>query len=329
MIKAIIEPLISQGIPWENRPADSTELIWRYSGNPVITAQNTTGAATICNSAVVPFEDGYVGIFRCDNLQKFCELRVGFSYDGINWKIKSEAISFIPEHDNEQIKEFAWGYDPRVCKIDEKYYITWCNGFNEMPTIGIAYTYDFKTFRQLENAFLPFNRNGVLFPKKINGKFAMMSRPSDNGHTKFGSIFYSESPDMVHWGCHKFMMGPSMPWESTKIGAGSIPIETSEGWLMLYHGVVERCNGFVYSFGAALLDLEKPWKVIGRSKEFILGPEASYERNGEVPNVVFPCAALHDKASGKIAVYYGAADSVVGISFAYIDQLIAFIKKTS
>lgn len=327
MIKAIVNNSVCTEIPWQ-APNEDKEFIWRYNANPIIVPGDARGSAAVCNSAVVPWEDGFAGVFRCDNKRKYCELRTGFSRDGLSWDISDEPISFCKKHSNPQINEFLWGYDPRICKIEDKYYLSWCNGFNEMPTIGMGYTYDFKEFFQMENAFLPYNRNGVLFPRKINGKYAMMSRPSDNGNTKYGSIFYSESPDMVHWGCHKFMMGPDMPWESTKIGAGPIPIETSEGWLMIYHGVVERCNGFVYSFGAALLDLDKPWNVIARSKELLMGPEAVYERNGEVPNVVFPCAALHDESTGRLAIYYGAADSYVGLAFSSVDRLIRFIKTT-
>jgi beta-1,4-mannooligosaccharide/beta-1,4-mannosyl-N-acetylglucosamine phosphorylase len=319
------ETITKPVIPWEDKPLNCSDPVWRFSGNPIITRQNVRGAWSICNSAVIPFGNGYAGIFRCDDMRKFCGLHAGFSHDGVNWKINDTRISFEAKHNNEQINEFKWGYDPRVCKVDDKYLITWCNGFNEMPTIGAGYTYDFKTFYQLENAFLPYNRNGVLFPRKINGKYAILSRPSDNGHTKFGSIFYSESPDMVHWGCHKFVMGPEMPWESVKIGAGPIPIETNQGWLLIYHGVVERCNGFVYCGGVALLDLEKPWRVIGRSREFILGPETAYECCGEVPNVVFPCAAVHDKDDGRIAIYYGAADTVVALAFAKVDELLELV----
>ena len=115
--------------------------------------------------------------------------------------------------------------------------MTWCNGYHG-PTIGIARTKDFVHFEQLENAFLPYNRNGVLFPRKFDGKFLMLSRPSDTGHTPFGDIFVSESPDLVYWGRHRHVMGRGWPWwQGTKIGAGPSPIETSEGWLLFYHGV--------------------------------------------------------------------------------------------
>ena len=112
-------------------------------------------------------------------------------------------------------------YDARITPIDGKYYITWCNGYHG-PTIGVAWTEDFKTFHQLENAFLPFNRNGVLFPRKINGMYMMMSRPSDNGHTPFGDIYVSQSKDLEFWGRHRYMMGTikgnDSAWQSTKIG---------------------------------------------------------------------------------------------------------------
>ena len=116
-------------------------------------------------------------------------------------------------------------------------------------------------------------------------------------------------------------------WQCTKIGAGSVPVRTNEGWLMFYHGVINTCNGFRYSMGAALLDLENPDKVLYRSQPYLLAPAAPYELVGDVPNVVFPCAALTE--GNKVAVYYGAADTVVGMSFAYIDEVIDFIKKNS
>jgi beta-1,4-mannooligosaccharide/beta-1,4-mannosyl-N-acetylglucosamine phosphorylase len=193
----------------------------------------------------------------------------------------------------------------------------------------VGYTYDFKTFYQMENAFLPYNRNGVLFPRKINGKFAMLSRPSDTGHTPFGEIFYSESPDLIHWGHHRHVMAPTGGWQATKIGAGPTPIETSEGWLLIYHGVLTSCNGFVYSFGAALLDLEKPWKVIYRTRPYLLNPREYYECVGDVPNVTFPCAALYDPPTGRIAIYYGGADTVTCLAFTKSDALIDFVKENS
>ena len=254
----------------------------------------------------------------------------GKSDDALNWKIKPDPITFLPENPkvSEIMQTFEHAYDPRVVWIEDRYYVTWCNGYHG-PTIGVGYTYDFETFYQLENAYIPFNRNGVLFPRKIHGKFAMFSRPSDNGHTPFGTIFYSESPDMTHWGCHRWVMDPTQGWQSTKVGAGPIPIETSEGWLLIYHGVLTSCNGFVYSMGAALLDLDKPWRVLYRTQPYLLSPWEQYECVGDVPNMAFPCAALVDAPSGRVAIYYGGADTVTCLAFGYVEEIIEFTKKHS
>jgi len=313
-------------IPWEPRPADCRDPVWRSQRNPIIPRDLIPCSNSIFNSAVVPFEGGFAGVFRCDDRRRRMRLHAGRSPDGIHWKIDHEPIRFTT--DEPEFADFDFGYDPRVCWIEDRYYVTWCNGYHG-PTIGVAYTHDFKEFHQLENAFLPYNRNGVLFPRKINGKYAMLSRPSDTRHTSFGDIFYSESPDMCHWGRHRFVMGTRRGWESTKTGAGPTPIETTEGWLVIYHGVLTSCNGYVYSAGAALTDLDEPFKVMYRAGPYILSPQQIYECVGDVPNVVFPCAALCDAATGRIAIYYGAADTVTCLCFTQVDELIAFIKSNS
>lgn len=316
-------------MPWEERPIGCWDVVWRCSSNPVIPRDLLADSNSIFNSAVVPFEDGYAGVFRCDDRNRRMRLHVGFSPDGWHWHIEEEPLKFVC--DDAEVGTWVYGYDPRVCFIDDRYYVTWCNGYHG-PTIGVAYTYDFRTFHQLENAFLPFNRNGVLFPRKIGGRFAMLSRPSDNGHTPFGDIFYSESPDMEFWGRHRHVMSPAAfeqsAWQCAKIGAGPIPIETSEGWLLIYHGVLASCNGFVYSFGSALLDLEQPWKVKYRSGQYLLSPQKIYECVGDVPNVCFPCAALYDAPTGRIAIFYGCADTVTGLAFGYIPEIVDFTKRT-
>ena len=316
-------------IPWEDRPAGHGDVLWRSARNPIIPHDLIPSSNSIFNSAVVPYGDGFAGVFRCDNKARRMQLHSGRSSDGVNWTINNERIRFVPENAQvEEIHEFEYAYDPRVHWLEDRYYVTWCNGYHG-PTIGVGYTHDFETFYQLENAYLPFNRNGVLFPRKIGDKYAMLSRPSDNGHTPFGDIYYSESPDMMHWGRHRFVMGASSGWQATKIGAGPVPIETTEGWLLIYHGVLTSCNGFVYSFGAALLDLERPWQVLYRSNPYLLAPQAPYERTGDVPNVAFPCAALVDGETGRLAIYYGGADTVVCLAFGYVDDMIDFVKANS
>ena len=309
-------------IPWEARPHDSSEVIWRYSRNPVIPRNLIPRANSIFNSAVVPFEGKFAGVFRIDDTRRVMNLYRGSSMDGFNWQIDPQPINFVC--DDPEIAAFQYRYDPRVCWCEDRYWVTWCNGYHG-PTIGIGYTQDFKNFTQIENALLPFNRNGVLFPRQIHGKYAMFSRPSDNGHTPFGDIYYSESPDMIHWGHHRWVLGPGS-WCYTKVGAGPTPIETSEGWLLIYHGVLTSCNGYVYSMSAALLDLDQPWKVIARAAPYLISPQMLYECVGDVPNVVFPCAALLDGATGRMAIYYGAADTVTALAFTHVDDLVDWVK---
>jgi beta-1,4-mannooligosaccharide/beta-1,4-mannosyl-N-acetylglucosamine phosphorylase len=311
-------------IPWEDRPEDSGEIVWRSSRNPIIPHDLIPCSNSIFNSAVVPYGAGFAGVFRCDDKARNMRLHSGYSEDGVDWTIDGEPIEFIC--DDAEVGRFEYGYDPRVVWIEDKFYVTWCNGYHG-PTIGVATTTDFKVFSRIENAYLPYNRNGVLFPRRIDGDYVMLNRPSDRGHTPFGDIFLSHSPDMIHWGRHRHVMAPKHPWESTKIGAGPCPIETEEGWLLFYHGVLRSCSGFVYSMGAAILDLEQPWKVIHRSHSYLMSPRMDYERVGDVPNVVFPCAALCDAATGRIAIYYGAADTVTCLAYAHADEVIGFLKQ--
>ena len=317
-------------IPWQQRPAGSHDLLWRSASNPVIGRHHLPGAQGIYNSAVVRYGDGFAGVFRVELRTRFPHLHAGWSEDGLDWHIEPTPVEFAGAV---EYGASDYAYDPRVCKIDDAYYITWCGGHNG-PTICVARTHDFQVFERLENAFLPFNRNGVLFPRKIGGKFYMLSRPSDNGHTPFGDIYLSQSPDMCHWGKHRLVMRKGGDehgqwWQRTKVGAGPIPIETPDGWLMIYHGVMDTCNGFVYSMGAALLDLDEPWKVLYRTNQHIMTPEADYEVSGHVPNVVFPCAALADEAMDRLAIYYGAADTFSCLAFAHLSELIAFTKENS
>jgi beta-1,4-mannooligosaccharide/beta-1,4-mannosyl-N-acetylglucosamine phosphorylase len=322
----IIRGMSVPTLPWEARPAGDTDVVWRYSHNPIIPKNLTPTSNSIFNSAVVPFKDGYAGVFRVDSKKREMCLHRGFSADAIHWKLDPQPIQFVGA--DPEVARLEYRYDPRVVWLEDRFYVSWCNGYHG-PTIGLAYTTDFESFTQLENSFLPYNRNGVLFPRKINGKYAMLSRPSDRGHTPFGDIFYSESPDLVYWGRHRFVMGTKGGWQSTKIGPGPVPIETDEGWLLFYHGVLTSCNGFVYSFGAVLLDLDEPWKVLYRTAPYLLGPQEMYERVGDTSNVCFPCAALADAPSGRIAIYYGAADTVVALAFCQVDEVIDFVKANS
>jgi beta-1,4-mannooligosaccharide/beta-1,4-mannosyl-N-acetylglucosamine phosphorylase len=316
-------------LPWEDRPDGSSAPVWRYSGNPIIGRMPFGRAARVFNSGVVPFEGGFVGVFRADGHDGLPELHVGRSSDAVNWTFEDESIVFRDE--GGAVVGMGYAYDPRVVEIEGVYYVQWCNEFHG-PTIGLAKTRDFEEFTFIGNAFLPYNRNGVLFPRKVGGHYLMLSRPSDSGHTPFGDIFLSRSPDLKYWGDHSFVMGASKEsdwWQNTKIGAGPAPIETEEGWLVFYHGASALCNGLVYSLGAALLDRNDPARPLHRSQGALLAPSETYEAVGHVPNVIFPCAALTDAATGRIAIYYGAADTVTCVAFTQIDLLLEHLKADS
>ncbi len=322
-MKIVGEPV--PHLPWEERPAGSSDVVWRFSGNPVIGWNPTPSTARVYNSAVLPHDGAFVGVFRADHRNGRANLHFGRSRDGKAFTIDDAVIPWQDE--SGQPQPLSYGYDPRFVRIDDHFYVTWCDDLRG-ASIGLGKTKDLRTWTRLPNPLMPFNRNGVLFPRKIKGTYRLLSRPSDSGHTPFGDIFVSESPDLVFWGKHRFVMGKGGRgwWQGVKIGAGPTPIETSEGWLLFYHGVSTTCNGFVYSFGAVLLDLDEPHKVIYRGEDYLLTPEKPYEVSGFVPNVVFPCQNVVDAATGRCAIYYGAADTYTAIAFCRIDEVMAFLK---
>lgn len=317
-----------KAMPWQEPKRTGTGApIWRYSENPIIGRNPIDHVARIFNSAVIPYENSFIGVFRGEQNNGIPYIYLGRSNDGIHWEFEEEKITFVDEEGQEFMPRYA--YDPRLVKVEDTYYIIWCQDFYG-ASIGMAKTQDFKTFVRLENPFLPFNRNAVLFPRKVNGNFMMLSRPSDSGHTPFGDIFLSESPDLVYWGKHRHVMGKGREWwQSLKIGGGAAPIETNEGWLLFYHGVSGTCNGFVYSIGGAILDIDNPSVVKYRCENFLLTPETWYEERGFVPNVCFPCATICDPEDGRIAIYYGAADSYVALAFTRAEEIVTYIKEHS
>ena len=214
-------------LPWEEKPAGCTDVVWRLSRNPIIGWNPIPCAARIFNSAVIPYRGAFVGVFRADYKNGLPQLHLGRSADGLRWEIEPEKIAWTDARGRAVTNGYA--YDPRLVQIEDAYYITWCDDFPG-PAIGLGVTRDFERFTKLETPLMPFNRNGVLFPRKVNGKYAMFSRPSDSGHTPFGDIILSHSPDLTYWGRHRLVMrrGASGWWQGVKIGAGPVPIETQK-----------------------------------------------------------------------------------------------------
>ena len=199
MIRMSGEPM--PNMPWEDRPAGCADVVWRHSRNPITDWNPTPKTARIFNSSVVPWRDGFAGIFRADHKHGMALLHVGFSKDGLAWTFADEEIHWKDAQGRAYDPVYA--YDPRLVKLDDAYYIIWCTDFGG-PALGFGMTTDFELFTRLENITIPFNRNGVLFPRKIRDKYELISRPSDSCHTPFGDIFLSESPVLVHRLCLQF-----------------------------------------------------------------------------------------------------------------------------
>ncbi len=309
--------------PWEDRPKDAVDPIWRYSLNPVMKRNPTSKLSQVYNSSLVPYEDGYIGIFRAEPRDLITKIFLGRSKDGLTFDLDEEPIHFV--YEDGRMDDSQYQYDPRLIKIGGTYYIVYCDDFANLASISIGYTKDFKTFIKLAHPFPPDSRNGVLFPQKINGEYLMLYRIADSAAA--GDIYLARSKDLRYWGEYSLLMKRTpYGWGKKKIGGGCTPILTKEGWLLIYHGVMDTCNGLIYSIGGAILDKDDPSIVKYRSKAYLLRPERSYETTGHVGNVCFPCSALVDEETGRLAIYYGASDDCICLGFSTIDILLDYIK---
>jgi len=294
--------------------------------NPILTPEMLGGnVKAIHNSAVTRFGDGYVGIFRIDDMGLREGLYKGTSPNGVDWTIEKTMITAKPAYP-EIDDVIRLGFDPRITCIDGVYYIAYCYWYHnhKYSTPSLLRTTDFETFEHIGFPLVPQNRNAVLFPRKINGKYAMLHRPSGADDT---DIFISLSPDLIHWGEHRVVMEKGGGWGWLKIGPGPAPIEVDEGWLMLYHSVRGTFTGTIYCCGGAILDRDEPWKVLHRGVRYLLHPKEDYERIGDVFNVVFPTAAVTSPGSDEIDLYYGCADTRIGLAHGNIREIVDYIKE--
>ena len=208
-------------------------------------------------------------------------------------------------------------------------YIITCVSFfkgvtGEPPGISLIATKNFSNFERLGRQLIPPNKDASLFPKIIKGYYALINRPIIEGRA---DIWVSFSKDLSFWGKDRVLIpARHRTWDSNRVGLGPPPIETPEGWLIIYHGVRDTASGAIYRVGLALLDLET-LEVIRRSRDWVFGPKESYERVGDVDEVVFPCGAVVDEKTNELLVYYGAADSVVALATANLDDALTYLKK--
>ncbi len=232
-------------------------------------------------------------------LTSISHLRVARSKDGINFEIENK-----PSVSADNIYESYGIEDPRITQIGDVYYIN----YSAISSIGITTylvsTRDFRCFERMGNIFHPDNKDVEIFPEKINGKYYALHRPSIS-HFGKPDIWIAESPDLICWGNHRYLMGTrDNYWDNGRIGGSAVPFKVEDGWLEIYHGATKEDK---YCLGAVLLDEKEPWKVIARSEQPILEPQEKYETGGFFGNVVFSCGALCE--DGIIKIYYGAADT--------------------
>ena len=315
----------------------SASVIKRLPENPVLSASEIPYPATlIFNAGVARYEGRYVMLFRNDyggapGSSQFAGTNIGvaFSDDGIHWAPRPEP--WIEWNDN----EIQRAYDPRITVIDGRCYFCLAVDTRHGIRGAIAVTDDFDQWEVLSLS-APDNRNMVLFPEKIGGKFMRLERPFPiygRGAPENFDLWFSDSPDCVYWGNTQLVLGSEqVRWANAKIGPGAPPVKTSEGWLTVFHAVnIDRSRELpawhpnwhkTYTIGLMLLDLERPWVVRGMHKEPLMVPEAPYELEGFRGYALFPGGMILED-DGEVKIYYGAADTVECLATARVDDLVA------
>ncbi len=310
-------------------------IVERYEGNPILTAEDFPGDILwVFNSAVVKKNDGkYVMVCRCEDSGLARYLWVCDSADGISFKPRPAPLPM--PHGNPIFDKHCRGrnpstmnsaatltyLDPRITCIEGQHYIIHAAHTDFECQLGLFKIDDgFEKLEWIDLISLPDNRNGVLFPEKIRGKYFRLERPNSGAGNKH--IWMQSSPDLIHWGMPRLIASTSdTGWAYTSVGPGAPPIRTSEGWLCIIHGIRKQAGDSVYGLGAMLLDLEDPSKVIGISKRCILAAQKQYELDGQTPSVVFTNAAILEN-DGTVKIYYGAADAVQCLAFAKLADLL-------
>lgn len=312
----------------------------RYQNNPIITRKNIpeippylVDVSSVFNPGAIKFGDHYLLMLRVQNRGRETFLLMAESDDGLHFEVTHRIVHF---DGIENIKATIYHcYDPRITRIDDIYYIMFALDMEDGCRLGLAQTCDFENFDFMGIVSEDDNRNGVLFPEKINGKYLRLDRPNKvqltGGPTSGNSICLSESYDLLHWQTVGVIANGRVHYWDELIGSGPPPIKTERGWLQIYHGVATHFGSSnIYQAGVMLLDLENPLIMIARGRYNILEPREMYELVGQVPNVVFPSGAIVEEvhANGfarldsRVFIYYGAADTCVGLAISTSETLI-------
>lgn len=317
----------------------SSPVVKRYEGNPILTARQIPFPSDMAyNAGVEKFRGRYVMMFR--NIywnhrytKETQSLGLAYSDDGIHWEPQKD-FRFEP-------KGTVNPEDPRLIAVEGRMYVCFADNTRQGLRGGIAVTDDFEEF-ELLSLSAPDNRNMVLFPEKVNGKFARLERPFPVYGRREPEAFetwYSDSPDCRYWGNTQLVLKyDDVPFCNRKNGPAGQPIKTDRGWLTLFHAVhydpdtvypTWRNENWhkLYSVGIMMLDLKDPARIVGLSREPLMVPEApyDYETDGYRSYTLFPCATILED-DRTVRIYYGACDTVVCLATAKLDDLIALCK---
>lgn len=264
---------------------------------------------------------------RVEDRRGHSHLTAARSADGVtNWRIDPEpTFPAMPDPYAEEL----WGVeDARIVCLEglDQYAMTYTAYSRSGPLVALAMTRDFVAFERHGSIMSPEDKDAAFFPRQFGARWALIHRPMPAiGNA---NIWLSFSPDLRNWGENEVLLEAREGawWDAGKIGLGPQPIETTEGWLIVYHGVRRTPAGALYRVGLALLDLDDPRRVLHRGDEWVVGPDTLYELAGDVPGVVFPCGAVLDGASGELRLYYGAADTCVALLTAPIRDILAWLR---
>ena len=310
----------------------------RYLNNPVVKridipeiTPHLKNATSVFNPGAVKFRDKILLMLRVQNRARETYFVMAESEDGLQFNVEDKIVRW---QGIEKVKETIFHiYDPRITKLDDIFYIMFAMDLDSGCYLGLGKTSNFKSFEFVGIVSNEDNRNGVLFQEKIGGKYLRLDRPNlvqlEDGPLTGSRIWLSQSEDLIEWEpVSQIIEGRNHYWDEL-IGAGPPPVKTTKGWLCVYHGIAMHYQP-IYQAGVMLLDLQDPSKVIARGKYNILEPRELYETVGQVPNVVFPTGIIVDKIDSKgfaldeskISLYYGAADTSVGLATSTISELI-------
>lgn len=310
-------------------PSQESVLFKRFKNNPILTPSMWPYKVnSVFNAGATIYDNKVLLLVRVEDMRGFSHLCKAVSKDGYtNWVI-DKTPTMLPKP--EEFPEEKYGIeDPRIVKLesDNTYSIVYTAYSEGGPLVSLATTEDFKTFRRYGVVRTPDDKDASLFPRKFGNRWVLIHRPSPTHYSLGAHIWISYSPDLKHWGDSKILIPARRGswWDAYKVGLGPQPIETSEGWLIIYHGVKTTASGSLYRLGLALLDLDDPSKVIKRCDDWIFGPSEIYERVGDVADVTFPCGAVVYK--DQLIMYYGAADTTVAVATASLKEVLNYIKK--